>query len=143
MSIEANKAVVRRYFDEVIDGRADVLDQLFTADCIVHRLELSEPIRGLDQLARFLQVARMSIRETCTEVRRLVAEADIVCAHVAHQVVFAGMLGTPLGARDVAGQTASWSAMAMFRLAGGKIAEEWVYRDEIGILRRLGLLERR
>ena len=49
MSMAANKTVVRRYFEEVVDkSKLDVLDQIVAADCVIHRPEASEPIRGLE-----------------------------------------------------------------------------------------------
>jgi len=44
---EANKAIVRRYFEEALDNRNfDVLDEIVAADCVIHRPETSEAIRG-------------------------------------------------------------------------------------------------
>ena len=45
MSSESNKAVVRRYFEEVVDrSNFDILDEIVTRDCIIHRPETSESI---------------------------------------------------------------------------------------------------
>jgi hypothetical protein len=50
MSIVSNKAMVRRYFEEVVDKRKlDILDELVTADCVIHRPEASEPIRSIQR----------------------------------------------------------------------------------------------
>jgi predicted ester cyclase len=40
----------------------------------------------------------------------------------------------------VSGKTVSWPAIAIFRIRDGKIAEEWVNRDELGMLIELGVL---
>lgn len=40
MSIADHKAIVRRYFEEVVyKSRVDILDELATIDCIIHRPE--------------------------------------------------------------------------------------------------------
>ena len=44
---------------------------------------------------------------------------------------------------DVRGKTIQWDAMAIFRFDNGKIAEEWVSRDELGMLMQVGKLELR
>ena len=55
MSIEANKAIVRRYFAEVVDNsKLDILDEIVSRDCIIHRPEASEPIRGLEAFRQAL-----------------------------------------------------------------------------------------
>jgi predicted ester cyclase len=38
-----------------------------------------------------------------------------------------------------AGKTVTWSAIAIFRIRDGKIAEEWVNRDELGMSIELGV----
>ena len=36
-------------------------------------------------------------------------------------------------------QDLSWSAITQFRLQDGRIAEEWVMRDELGMLAQMGI----
>jgi hypothetical protein len=38
-------------------------------------------------------------------------------------------------------QTVTWDAMAIFRFEDQKIIEEWVTRDELGMVLQSGLLE--
>ena len=46
-----------------------------------------------------------------------------------------------LGSHAVAeGKVVSWSSLTMFRIRDGKIAEEWVCRDELGMLMQLGVV---
>jgi len=45
-----------------------------------------------------------------------------------------------LGRHDVTGKPVSWPAIVIFRFREGKIAEEWVSRDELGMLIELGLV---
>jgi predicted ester cyclase len=137
------EAVVRRYFAELIDGRSEdpaVLAALFTDDCRVHRRDLPVPLEGREQLARFLLLSRLTLRETRTTIDGLVAAGDTVAARVRHRVTFARDLSTPLGPARAEGKTVEWHAMAWFRIADGRIAEEWVVRDEVAIFAQLGLL---
>ena len=47
MDPEANKAIARRYFSEMVDRRSDkLIEDLWTEDCIVHRPEVSATIEG-------------------------------------------------------------------------------------------------
>ena len=65
MSIEPNKAIVRRYFEEVLDQHnLDILDEMVTMDCVIHRPEVSEPILGLKAFRHALK----NILEVYSEV---------------------------------------------------------------------------
>lgn len=137
MSTESHKAVVRRYFAEAVDQRnGDILDELCTADCVIHRPELPEPIEGLGNFKRGF--ARTLYREMTTTIEDLIAEGDRVACRLSHRAVFRGEWTSRLGRHAVAGRTVSWSAIVIFRFREGKIAEEWVSRDELGMLIQLG-----
>jgi predicted ester cyclase len=132
---------VRRYFEEAVDKRnLDVLDEIVATDCLIHRPEAQEPIRGLTAfkqgLGRILQV----YSEFSTVIHDLIAEDDRVACRLSHKAVNRGEWTSRLGRHDVAGKPVSWSAIAIFRFHDGKIAEEWVSRDELGMLIQLGVV---
>jgi predicted ester cyclase len=141
MSIESNKAVVRRYFEEVVDKRKlDILDEIVTIDCIIHRPEASEPIRGLEAFKHALERILEVYREFTTTIHDLIAEEDRVACRLSHRAVNRGEWTSRIGRHAVAGKTVSWPAIVIFRIRDGKIAEEWVSRDELGMLIELGVV---
>ena len=138
---KAHKAIVRCYFEEVVyKSKIDVLDKLATIDCIIHRPELPEPIVGLEAfklaLGRILQV----YSEFTTTIHDLIAEEERVACRLSHRAVNRGDWTSRIGRYAVAGRTVTWPAIAIFRFQEGKIAEEWVSRDELGMLIELGVL---
>jgi predicted ester cyclase len=64
-----------------------------------------------------------------------------VACRLSHQAVNRGEWTSRLGRHAVAGKTVAWPAIAIFRIHDGKIAEEWVNRDELGMLIELGVFE--
>jgi SnoaL-like polyketide cyclase len=52
-----------------------------------------------------------------------------------------GMWRSRFGNYNVTGKTVTWDAMAIFRFEDQKIIEEWVTRDELGMVLQSGLLE--
>jgi hypothetical protein len=50
----------------------------------------------------------------------------------------AGEFRSRIGIYNVKGKPVTWEAIAIFRFRNGKIAEEWVSRDELGILLSFG-----
>jgi len=142
MSTESNKAVVRHYFEEVLDNRKlDILDQIVTTDSIIHRPETAEPIRGLETFRQALDKILQVYSEFKTTVHDVIAEGDHVACRLSHRAVNRSQWTSRIGTHAVTGKTVSWPAIAIFRFHDGKIAEEWVSRDELGMLIDLGVLE--
>jgi len=71
----------------------------------------------------------------------LMAEGDMVSVRILHRTTvrphtFRSRAGEVPLARD---QELNWTAIVQFRLKEGKIVEEWVMRDELGMLAQLGV----
>jgi predicted ester cyclase len=141
MSTASHKATVRRYFEEALDRRnLDVLHEIVAIDCLIHRPETQEPIRGLSAFRQALERILQVYSEFSTTIHDLIAEDDRVACRLSHRALNRGEWTSRLGRHDVAGKPVNWSAIAIFRFRDGKIAEEWVCRDELGMLIELGIL---
>jgi len=143
MDTAVNKAIARRYFSEMVDKRSDkLIEELWTEDCVVHRPEVSAAIKGREAFRQAINRVVGPYSEIKTTIHNLVAENDLVVCHLSHRVVHrAGNWTSRLGEHAVAeGKVVTWSALALFRIRDGKIAEEWVCRDELGMLIQLGVV---
>ena len=141
MSIASNKAIVRRYFEEVVDKRnLDILDEIVTKDCIIYRPEAPEPIRRLEAFKQALEKILQVYSEFTTTIHDLIAEGDRVACRLSHRAINRGEWTSRIGRHAVAGKPVSWPAIVIFRIRDGKIAEEWVNRDELGMLIELGVV---
>lgn len=140
----SDEAIVRRYFREVVDGRrSEALSELFAPDCRIVRADRGSAIEGIAALERFVRMSVRAVPEIRTTFRQVVADgAGSVAVAVEHEVRFGPLVATPLGLCLARGRRVSWSAMAFFRIEEGRIVEERVVRDEIGILAQLGMLKR-
>jgi limonene-1,2-epoxide hydrolase len=141
MGTDRNKAVVRRYFSDMADKRSDkLIEELFTEDCVVHRPEGSSALRGREVFREAWNRVVAPYSEHETTIHEVVAENDLVVCRLSHRVVHRGGGWTNrIGTHAVpAGKVVTWEAMAMFRIRDGKIAEEWICRDELGMLMQLG-----
>ena len=135
----ANKQVVKRYFREVLDGkRIDVMPELIREDAVLHRPGFD--VTGLEAAMTRLTATLADFSAFSSEVEGLVAERDMVCVRITHRTkVRPHAFKSRAGAVEVRGEQAlEWTAIVQFRLEGGKIAEEWVNRDELGMLMQLG-----
>ena len=134
-----NKSVVARYFREALDQKKiDVMPELMVPDVILHRPGLD--VTGLNAAMQRLRGVLQDYSAFSTELSGLMAEGDMVSVRVLHRVRM-----RPHTYRSRAGEVKiaeerdiQWTAIVQFRFKDGKIAEEWVMRDELGMLIQMG-----
>ena len=97
---------------------------------------------GVAGIQSVVERAHRYFDEFRATVLDLVEQGDTVAVRVRHEAVYRGEWRTRIGTFDVAGKPTAWEAMALFRLRDGKIVEERVFRDELGMLLNVGALER-
>jgi serine phosphatase RsbU (regulator of sigma subunit)/predicted ester cyclase len=123
MSAEHNKALVRRFL-EAHEGKADLdaLDQMLAPDFVSHikRLPGQQPDREGYKWAIAQYSAAFSDRKFLVEEQ--VAEADTVVSRFTVRATHDSkeIMGVAPTDREV-----SYKAIAIHRIVGGKIAEEW------------------
>jgi predicted SnoaL-like aldol condensation-catalyzing enzyme len=134
-----NKAVVERYFREVLDRRQiELMPELLARDVVLHRPGFD--VTGIEAAMQRLRAVMQDYTDFSSELAGLMAEGDMVAVRIAHRTRvrphnFRSRAGEVRIARE---QALNWSAIVQFRLQDGKIAEEWVMRDEIGMLTQIG-----
>jgi predicted ester cyclase len=123
MSIEENKALVRRFFAALNAQDAATLTDVFATP------ELAQG---------FVDAARWAVEtygaEHHIEPVELVGEGDTVMVRIASR---GGHTGTWQGVPPTGKQWTN-TAFARFRIAGGRIAEEHFVFDNLGLLKQLG-----
>jgi hypothetical protein len=136
--IEANKLVARRFVREVLDGGSQqVAQELFLPGAVRH-FPFGDVVMG----AEHEPMLRGAGRSMTTEIHHLCGEGELVTIHLTHHVVFEpnAHYRTRLGWIDVGGKTVEWSAMALLRFEGNRIAEEGVVRDELSLALQTGVV---
>lgn len=137
VSVEDNKAIALRFVREVLDGGNAEVEREISIDGAPRHF----PGRDVkfDHTSRPIPPSRRSMR---TEVHHLFGEGDRVCIHLTHHVVFGpdSRWATQAGVVDVFDREVQWNAMVVLRFQDGKIAEEWVVRDELQVLLQTGVV---
>src|SRR5262245_21316962 len=137
----AQQKVVLTYFHDVLDGgKVELLDNLFHTDCAVHRPE--GDFKGVAGLRSIVQGRHVSFSKFATEVHDIFESGDRVVVRLTHRVTGSGVYRFSTGTHDLKDKSLTWDAIVIFRMQGGKIAEEWVSRDELGMLLSAGILKR-
>jgi steroid delta-isomerase-like uncharacterized protein len=135
MSTEENKAIVRRFIDEVQTQHDLVaLDVLFSADFVDHSgISTSPDLEGTKQFFAMLFTAFPDIQAT---IHDQVAEGDKVVTrktfHGTHQGEFMGIPST--------GKRVAIDVIDIFRISDGKITTHWAVADMLGLMQQLGVV---
>ena len=136
MSLDHNKAVVRRLFDELVNGYdLHVVDEIIAPDIVLH-----DPVfgtaGGIDMFKQLLGVFRTAFPEQHTTLDVLTAEGDLVTALHTHTGRHLGpFMGMPPTGKDI-----HIEGLELYRVADGKIIEFWRHDDDAGLLRQLGAI---
>jgi len=136
MSIEENKAIVQRAAEEVMSKKnLAVVDELFAADYVSHAAGGQE-VRGPEGVKQFLSMYDSAFPDMRETIEDMVAEGDKVVARVTmtgtHQGEFMGMAAT--------GKQVTVTGIAILRIVGGKVVEEWREDDRLGVMQQLGVI---
>lgn len=133
MTIEDNKALVRRFIDEIfVRGDADAVDELVTEDFVPHtwpstgdgRADLK---RAIVRVSKGLADARFTIED-------MVAEDDRVAVRVTATATQVGeFMGMP-----ASGKSYAIGEIHIFRIRDGKVSEHWHQFDVPSMMRQLG-----
>lgn len=136
---EENKALVRRWFEEVWNnGRTDAIDEMFDQNGIAHGLsdDPSNPIKGPSQFRPFHSLFRDAFPNMMIVIEDMVAEGDRVAARCSVRAKHEG---------DFMGRTATqgpveFTGMTIVRIDNGKIVEAWNNFDFTTLHKQVGLL---
>jgi steroid delta-isomerase-like uncharacterized protein len=136
MSTEDNKALVRRFYEEIDKGNLDVMDELVAEDYIDH----SPPPfpgflpgrNGLKQMFRLFWEATPGNHV----IEDQVAEGDKVVTRLsAHGVHERDLPDIPATGNEI-----TMTATVIHRIEDGKLAEKWSDKDVLGFLQQLGVI---
>ena len=131
-----DSALVRSFYDAVnatLDrGQPADLDQLMAVDFVAHGAQSGQPVTR-DGFGRHLLAVHAMYPTLRLSVHDMLVRDDVVVAHVRVEGVTAGaFLNLPL-----AGQSAPWGAVDVFRIASGRIAEHWGGQEQTLLLESL------
>ncbi len=138
MSLEANKAVVRRLFDEVFTaGEVAAVDELLAPEYVGYDPpNAPTAMRGPAAMKDVAERMAGAFAERRYTIDVLIAEGDLVAARVTLAATHTGQfLGTAPTRRRV-----EVTGTVTYRFTGDKIVASWGNWDNVGLLRQLGLL---
>jgi predicted ester cyclase len=138
MSAEENKAIIRRFVEDVWNqANLAAAEELLAADALAPGGRVVGPQAVRDATIRNA-VARPDLHYT---IEDLIAEGDRVVVRWTGRGTHRGAWDHPVfGHLAPTGNVVTSTGVNIFRLAGGKIVERWDVRDELGVGQQLGVI---
>jgi len=119
-----NKAVVRRFIEEILTNQnAALVDELLAPDYVNHMIPGGR--EGFKQFLPMLSSAYPNLNLHYS-VDHLIAEGDYVVARITYHVANAG-------------KEATGSDLSEYRVANGKIVEDWPPSGTAALLQQVGV----
>jgi len=135
MSIETNKATVRRFLDQVLNQQRHDLAEEFLAD----NVEFHGPngsFIGLSAVTESFAMIAAAFPDWRSSIIDVVAEGDKVVARLNHKGTHQGeMQGIP-----ATGNTFSQESIVIYHLTNGKIDDGRNATDLLGLMQQLGVI---
>jgi steroid delta-isomerase-like uncharacterized protein len=134
MSAEQNKALVRKMFDMIATGNAADVTQVIAPDWVNIDPALP-PMKGIEGAKQLVMLFSSAFPGSQVKMEILVADGDKVAAHFSfsgtHRGTFLNIAPT--------GKSFSVTGTGIFRLKDGKIVENRVVFDALGLMQQLGV----
>ena len=133
MTTDDNKALVQRFFDEVINQKnLAALDQFVAPNAVNHTVPAGLP-QGPSQ---FLGLHLNAFPDAKATVEDLLADGDKVIARVSIRGTQQGAFGSI----HPRGKPITVMTINIFRIANGKMVEHWGLADRLSALQQLGVV---
>jgi steroid delta-isomerase-like uncharacterized protein len=132
MSLEENKAVMRRFVEEVqCQHNLAAVDELFSPDMVDYSGTADPPTReGAHRLFAMMFAAFPDLHVT---IRQQIAEGDKVVTHKTFHGTHAGpFMGIPATGREV-----TFDVIDIVTVQGGQMTEHWMVGDMLGVVQQL------
>ena len=137
MSAEENKALVRRWFEDLFNtGNLDVAEEIIAQDHALHDPNLPDLPSGPEGDKQIVNLYRSAFPDTRITVEGQMAEGGMVATRwVARGTHEGELMGIP-----ASGNRAEVHGITVNRTSGGKIAETWSVYDVMGMMRQIGAI---
>ena len=135
------KHVVSRFVEELWNERQlDVADAIFAKDCVTHQLRSGVPVeavpRGPQAIKEHVTGWIASFPDLHFSIEQMLSEGD----RVAMQMLMEGThQGTWMGI-PASGKKMQIRMFTVHRVVQGKIVEDWVQVESLGLFQQLGVV---
>src|ERR1041384_3540630 len=136
MTADENKALVRRFYEEIDKGNVDAMDEMVDENYIDHipaPFVSATGLEGLKQSFKIFQKATPGYHI----IEDQIAEGDKVVT----RLTSVGKHDGDLPGAPRTGNEMKMTSITIHRIENGKLAEKWSEKDMIALLTQLGIMK--
>ena len=135
MSVEENKAIVRKMIEAINKQNLASLNKLMASDFVMHMH--AQQMQGLEVNNQVIEDEIKAFPDLHVAIEDIIAEEDKVCVRLQETATHTGEYRglTPTGNK------LSYTVVAIWRIVEGKIVEGWIVYDQLDFLKQLGAIE--
>lgn len=133
MSIEENKALVLRWFEETDRGNLGIIDELLSVDYVDHNPPLPGLPAGREGIRQAVLMLRAAFPDAVHTIDSQTAVGDKVMTQLHVRATFRGEI---FGIQPT-GAVVEVSGTTVHRVAAGQLVEHWAQTDMAGFMRQL------
>jgi steroid delta-isomerase-like uncharacterized protein len=124
-------------FEEML-GKANfnLADDLLACDIIMHHPSSSQPIAGVNNVVGFLGAFRAGFPDMSMKVELAFGDGEMVAIRWRMTGKHTALLfGIP-----PSGKSVTVSGISLLRFSNGKVVEDWVSEDTLGLMQQIGVV---
>ena len=138
MTTESNRAVAMRFFDDIANGRKpELAREVFTADYVYHDPQLPGVV-GPEAMAAVVKVYQDTVEGHWRVDSVHGGEDGFVTVRWTGQGKHVAEV--PGTGKAPTGNAIDVSAISVFRIVDGKIADQWCVWDTMGFMQQIGVV---
>ena len=137
--VEQRKADIKRVVEEVYNkGNLDVMDEFQATNVVSHRRPPFPDIEGLEAVKQTIRDFRSAFPDLQLTIDEIIVEGDRAALRWT-------LRGTHTGKSSVmpvppTGKQVTVVGCTIERWVGGKMVEQWMYSDNLGMMQQLGVI---
>jgi steroid delta-isomerase-like uncharacterized protein len=136
---EKNRALIRTYVDAMNSHNIDAATALVT-EGLVNHAAIPEA-QGRAGFRRIAEKMNKAFPDGAFRVEDVIAENDRVVARMVFTGTQTGDIEFTRFPVKATGRRVEVDHVHVFRIEGDKVAEHWACRDDVGLMRQLGVLK--
>lgn len=126
-----------RFFTDML-GKANwsLANDLLAPEIIMHHPSSPQPVAGVENVVGFLGAFRAGFPDMTMKVELAFGDGEMVavrwCMSGTHSAVLFGI--------PPSGKSVSVSGISLLRFSDGKVVEDWVSEDSLGLMQQIGVI---